>query len=182
MTSNTATETGPPELEMTIDITVLEHLGLKMYTSLPAVIAEYVANSWDAGASKVDITIPDGPIDESFAIQISDDGFGMSVDEVNKKFLVVGRKKREFEPEEFIDINGNKRRVIGRKGIGKLAGFGVSGKVEVLTRKNNSYVHFQMDYDEMQRIAESKIEPRTTYPPKVISWGHIEEDNGTIVF
>jgi hypothetical protein len=38
-----------PKLEMKIDLNVIEHLGLKMYTSLPAVVAEYVANAWDAG-------------------------------------------------------------------------------------------------------------------------------------
>jgi hypothetical protein len=47
-----------PKLEMKIDLNIIEHLGLKMYTSLPAVIAEYVANARDAGATEVDINIP----------------------------------------------------------------------------------------------------------------------------
>ena len=53
-----------PKLEMKISMNVLEHLGLKMYTSLPAVISEYVANCWDAGATLVDITIPKGRVDQ----------------------------------------------------------------------------------------------------------------------
>ena len=92
----------PPVLEMKIDIRVLEHLGLKMYTSLPAVIAEYVANSWDAGATEVNIEIPEGPIDENYSIIIQDNGEGMTIEEVNRKFLVVGRRRREEEGRDYI--------------------------------------------------------------------------------
>ena len=34
-----------PKLEMKIDLNIIERLGLKMFTSLPDVIAEYVANA-----------------------------------------------------------------------------------------------------------------------------------------
>jgi len=173
----------PPKLEMKIDIRVLEHLGLKMYTSLPAVLAEYVANCWDAGATLVDIKIPTGPIDENYTITIDDNGQGMTVEEVNRKFLVVGRRKREEEGTDTIVVNGKPRKVIGRKGIGKLAGFGVAGRVEIRTRKNGEFVEFRMDYDEMQRklAEEDKGEIKTTYSPEVLDWGPTEEANGTTV-
>ncbi|OYT43784.1 hypothetical protein B6U84_05560 [Candidatus Bathyarchaeota archaeon ex4484_40] len=173
----------PPHLEMKIDIRVLEHLGLKMYTSLPAVIAEYVANCWDAGATLVDITIPEEPIDEEYAITIDDNGQGMTVEEVNRKFLVVGRRRREEEGTDVVLVNGKPRKVIGRKGIGKLAGFGVAGRVEVRTRKNGEFVEFRMDYDKMQKrlSEEDKGKIKTTYLPEVLDWGVTEEPNGTTV-
>ncbi len=96
----TVTERAPkPELLMQIDIRSLEHLGLKMYNSLPAVIAEYVANSWDAKAKKVNVIIPDLSVTPDYSIIITDDGTGMNEDELNHKFLVVGRRKREEGPE-----------------------------------------------------------------------------------
>ena len=42
-------------LEMNIDLTVIEYLGIKLYSKLPQVLAEMVANAWDANASKVEI-------------------------------------------------------------------------------------------------------------------------------
>jgi hypothetical protein len=44
-----------------------------MYTSLPAVVAKYIANSWDVGASKVEVQVPKGLPTGSYAITIKDD-------------------------------------------------------------------------------------------------------------
>jgi signal transduction histidine kinase len=115
------------KLEMKIDLNIIEHLGLKMYTSLPAVIAEYVANARDAGATEVDINIPTDGCMEDYAISISDNGCGMSVKKVNEKFLVVGKNRRgEERTDEIVAKSGKKREVMVRKGLGKLAGFEVA--------------------------------------------------------
>ena len=37
--------------EMDFDIATIKHLGLQMYSTLPPVIGELVANAWDANAS-----------------------------------------------------------------------------------------------------------------------------------
>jgi hypothetical protein len=171
-----------PELKMKISLNALEHLGLKMYTSLPAVIAEFVANSWDAGATLVDIQIPETLVDESYVITIEDNGIGMTTDDINRKFLVVGRDRRKEEGTDEIEVNGKTRHVIGRKGIGKLAGFGVAGQVEVRTRKDGKFVEFRMDYDKIQQKAsETNRDIPTEYLPDVLDWGSTEEGNGTIV-
>ena len=44
--------------EMKFDVGTIKHLGLQMYSTLPPVIGELVANGWDANATKVEITIP----------------------------------------------------------------------------------------------------------------------------
>ena len=85
---------GPP-FRMEFDVCTIKHLGLQMYSTLPPVIAELVANGWDANARKVEITIPETPIDEGTSeIVINDDGMGMSGEDVRKKYLVVGRDRR----------------------------------------------------------------------------------------
>ena len=51
---------GPYRMEF--DVGTIKHLGLQMYSTLPPVIGELVANGWDANATKVEITIPETPI------------------------------------------------------------------------------------------------------------------------
>ena len=80
------------------DVCAIKHLGLQMYSTLPPVIGELVANGWDANATKVEITIPETPIDEQTSeIVISDDGMGMSDGDVRKMYLIIGRDRRENE-------------------------------------------------------------------------------------
>lgn len=173
-----------PKLEMTFDINILEHLGLRMYTSLPAVVAEFVANSWDAGAQVVNVTVPqDAAITPNYIVTIEDNGCGMTVDEVNKKFLVVGRARRLEENTDITKVGGQERKIMGSKGIGKLAGFGVAGCVGMITTRNRYSVKFIMDYDAMRKAAtEAKEQGRkVVYMPTVEAWGASDKPDGTIV-
>jgi hypothetical protein len=171
-----------PSLEMKIDLNVIDHLGLKMYTSLPAVIAEYVANSWDAGARKVEIHVPQGSPTDLYQITIADDGFGMTVSEVNDKFLVVGRNRRDEETETIKLPDGTERKVMGRKGLGKLAGFGIADQVYVRTCRDGNFIEFVMDYAKMlERVKAGGLNVKTSYSPNVLEWGKTEETNGTLV-
>jgi hypothetical protein len=173
-----------PELEMTFDINILEHLGLKMYTSLPAVVAEFVANSWDAGARVIKVMVPQtATITPNSTVSIEDNGCGLTVDEVNKKFLVVGRAKRLEEGTDIVKLDGLERKVMGSKGIGKLAGFGVAGRVVMTTIRDGHFVKFVMDYDAMKKAAQEAKErdQRIVYRPSVEDWGTIQKSNGALV-
>lgn len=170
------------ELEMRFDLNVLKHLGLKMYTSLPAVISEYVANSWDAWAETVHVTVPqDKKMSSEYSISIKDDGSGMTKKEVNDAFLVIGRNRRQDEDKDYVEKNGDRRKVMGRKGIGKLAGFGVADVVIVRTVKDGYFVEFELDYGEMREEAKSDPNATTTYNPTVLNEGETSESSGTEV-
>ena len=174
-----------PTLEMTFDINILEHLGLRMYTSLPAVVAEFIANAWDAGAKRVDVFVPKtSAITPRYAVSIEDDGCGMTVEDVNMRFLVVGRARRDEEGVETIKVGDKERKIIGRKGIGKLAGFGVAGQVKLTTRKNGEFVTFVMDYDSMKQVAKKaeKEKRKIPYEPTVEKYGSTKEPDGTCVW
>lgn len=112
--------------EMTLDLNVLNHLGIGLYSNIPAVISEAVANSWDADATRVEITIDR----DSGTIVISDNGCGMSVSDVNSRYLRVGYRKRDESAE-----TPSGRHVMGRKGIGKLSLFSIAKTIEVHTIK-----------------------------------------------
>ena len=58
---------------------MLNHLGINLYSNIPAVLSEVVANAWDADAELVDVKI-----DKSKkTITITDDGHGMNTSEIN---------------------------------------------------------------------------------------------------
>ena len=42
---------------MSLSLNVLNHLGINLYSNIPAVLSEIVANSWDADATAVNITL-----------------------------------------------------------------------------------------------------------------------------
>ena len=185
--SDSPAQTG--DLEMKFDMNVLEHLGLKMYTNLPAVVSEYVANSWDAWANEVEVTMPENQqMNPDYEITITDDGFGMTVDDIDEKFLVVGRNRRvdEAEGDEMVDVttkDGEERDIMGRKGIGKLAGFGVANTINVWTCRDGEYVEFEMNFPEMKEKAPNDPNIKDTYEPDVLDSGYaeVEDTNGTII-
>lgn len=118
------------DYRMKINLSVLDHLGLNLYSSMPAVLSETVANSWDAEAEHVDIAI------SATEVTITDDGVGMDYEEVNEKFLTVGYQRRR-DPKAGATTSRLKRHVMGRKGIGKLSLFAVADEIEVWTVKRD---------------------------------------------
>lgn len=145
--------TGKKPYRMEFDVGTIKHLGLQMYSTLPPVIGELVANAWDANATKVEITIPDTPIDEQTSkIVIEDDGDGMSDDEVRSKYLIIGRDRRENEP----DPPPNNRKIMGRKGIGKLSAFGIAKEIVIESAKDGIVSHFAMNLDKLLEKASDR--------------------------
>lgn len=118
--------TNPSKYKMTINLNVLNHLGINLYSNVPAVLSEVVANSWDADAANVDIHIEEGKI------TITDDGSGMTHDDINDKYLTVGYQRRKGKEGKF---TAKGRDVMGRKGIGKLSLFSIANMVTVETVK-----------------------------------------------
>ncbi len=142
---------------MEFDVGTIKHLGLQMYSTLPPIIGELVANAWDANATKVEITIPEGQINEqSSEIIIKDNGLGMSDQDVRDKYLIVGRDRREKEQSEET-LPPYKRKIMGRKGIGKFSAFGIAKEIVVESVKNNKVSHFRMNYDELLAKADERI-------------------------
>ena len=130
---------------------LIKHLGLQMYSGPVPAIAELVANAWDAMAKNVEVRLPmNRPIKASDEVVVEDNGHGMTYEECNDKYLVVGRDRRKDEGDLSQAYKGiTRRKLMSRKGIGKLAGFGIATKVEVRTVKNGLVTHFLMDFAAM---------------------------------
>ena len=127
----------------------IEHLGTQMYKHRAPSIAELVANCYDAGAANVWIEVPEeAAYDQATSIiSVRDDGEGMTSEDVQTHYLVIGRNRRSED-------NGvsHGRKVMGRKGIGKLAGFGLASKVTITTwnEKSPKAVRFSMSLEQLK--------------------------------
>ena len=142
------------KLIMSFDPQTIEHLGIQMYSVLPNAIAELIANAYDAEASTVHINlIEDG---EHKSISVSDNGIGMSFDEINQSFLRIGRKRRE--EDRGLSQNG-RRKVTGRKGLGKLAFFGIGDTINIETKKNGTAVSFVLSWVGIKTCSSPNYEP-----------------------
>lgn len=119
------------------------HLGRNLYSTTPPALAELVANSYDAYATKVDIKI------ENSYIVIADNGKGMNIYELDQKYCKIGNPKQSEEPINNLPT----RKPMGKKGIGKLAAFSIGNKYEVFTKTKGSqyWISFILDYNEMLR-------------------------------
>lgn len=115
------------EFKLEVDLNVLNHLGIGLYSSTPAVVTEIVANAWDADAEQVNIKIEDGEI------IVHDDGHGMGATELQGRFLKVGYARRE-QPGGARSPK-HERPVMGRKGIGKLAMFSLANRIDIWSKK-----------------------------------------------
>ncbi len=118
--------TAQPELKLSYSHNVIEHLGLKLYQNRPTnVLAELISNSWDADATNVWVDIND----EHLAV--FDDGCGMSRKTLLENYLVIGKQKRTIK--NLTEKTQKNRSLMGRKGIGKLAPFGIAKKLSLIT-------------------------------------------------
>jgi len=130
---------------------VVKHLGLQMYSGPVPAIAELIANAWDANADEVTITIPFGKkFDSSSTITVNDDGDGMTWEDFNKKYMIVGRDARKEEGD--LTKGKYKRKRMAHKGLGKLAGFGIADVVEVTSVKSKKRTNFSMDYSVIKKL------------------------------
>lgn len=123
---NRTKATPTKEYRLEVDPRILELLGPNLYTNIYYVLAELIANAYDADAKNVYIIA--GKDD----IRVEDDGHGMSYEAGDiAKYLNVAGVSRTTEKDSL--TKSRKRRKMGRKGVGKLAALSVSENVDVLT-------------------------------------------------
>ena len=87
---------------MRISRLTVDKLGVKLYDKVSAVIAELIANAYDADATNVTVRAPMGQFlatraggtisDKGFDIQVVDNGIGMTPQQVQDFFLRRGSR------------------------------------------------------------------------------------------
>ena len=150
------------------DKNTIDHLGIKLYSQFPPVIAELISNAYDADAEHVKININYN----NRQVIIIDDGNGMTYDEINDCFLVIGRNRRDAMKTDVSPVKG--RKVTGRKGLGKLAVFGIASEIELVSIKDNLKNGFSINYNELKASEFDEYHPKVIYQNEAT-----DEPNGT---
>lgn len=103
----------PQNLTFTVDSALLSELGEKIVERVHVALAELVKNSYDADATRVEVKLLTD--DESSRIEISDDGHGMTFEEVQMYWMRIAtthKKEDRLSPRFW-------RPKTGAKGIGR---------------------------------------------------------------
>ncbi len=143
------------EYKLNIDARILELLGPNLYTNIYYVLAELIANAYDADAKNVYI------VSNRDEIIVEDDGHGMSYNSGDvKKFLNVAAISRTNNEDS--SSRSGRRMKMGRKGVGKLAALSISENVDVMTIANGEKSGFVLsrhpnEDNNLTPISEDKI-------------------------
>jgi signal transduction histidine kinase len=122
----------------------LKLLGDGLYSNPWTAISELVANGIDAEASKIYIHI--NMTDKKYStIEIFDNGYGMDYDDLAEKYALIGKNKRS--DTDLSDIQKN--RVMGRKGIGKLAALYLSSKYYLISKNDTDLNYWCVDMSDI---------------------------------
>jgi hypothetical protein len=161
--------------QMRISRMTVDKLGVRLYDTVSAVVAELVANGYDADASIVRVSLPLATtlarrekvkgvwVDSGYVIEVKDDGHGMTPEEARNHFLHVGRERRNH-PTQGARSRKLGRPVMGRKGIGKLAPFGICRRIEVISSggpdTGHGFLtsHFILDYERILADTDEPVE------------------------
>ena len=139
--------------DLNIDVRILELLGPNLYTNIYYVLAELIANAYDADAHNVYI------ISNDDKIIVEDDGKGMSYSKGEiTKYLKVAAISRTNESDSKTALD---RLKMGRKGVGTLAALSVSEEVYVMTvasgEKSGFVLSRHPQSENLQSISDENI-------------------------
>lgn len=157
---------------------IIEHIGIQMYQSPTAALAEIVSNAWDADATEVDISFDfDADRKTGWTITIHDNGNGMTKAECQQKFLSVGFNRREQDGPKATSSK-KLRPLMGRKGIGKFAGFGIARFIEIdtVSRETGEQTVFELDQEVIRKgdsyVSTSALDIAATHTAKATDRYH----------
>lgn len=103
-----------------------------------------VANAWDAGASKVDITIPE---ERNQKLIIEDDGIGLTKEEFHDRWMKLGYNclRHQGRQAEFPHGREGVRLAYGRNGMGRHGLLCFNNQYSVITRKGGEDSTFSIN-------------------------------------
>jgi uncharacterized protein (TIGR02391 family) len=159
-------------LTLQFDPLTIEHLGYKMYSHLPNALAELIANAYDADATKVRVVLRED--DDGRAVVVEDNGHGMGLGDLQEKYLRIGRNRRADNDGRS---ESGRRAVAGKKGLGKLALFGIGEAILLNTKRWGESAELQVALS----WSEIKHASGTEYHPSLSSHAAAVEAHGTTV-
>jgi hypothetical protein len=126
-----------------------------LYASPNKAIEELVANSFDAGATRVAVFLPADFHDQGATIAVLDDGEGMDAEGLKLHWLIGKSLKRVLEKRPL------DRQQIGKFGIGKLATYVLANRLTHISKKGRKYFSTSMNFKDVDNRGEEEVEPKS---------------------
>ena len=128
-----------------VDLRLLLELGERLISRDEVAVVELVKNAYDADAKTVNVKIDDKKI------VISDTGKGMGKEEILEGWLTIGTTLKKMATRTELG-----RRVLGEKGIGRLAVLRLGKIITIRTlKKNGSQLELIMDWEKARNELQS---------------------------
>lgn len=179
----------PFKLRFNFDVSTFRLLGRELITDRITALFELVKNCYDANSDKVVLTFHNvSKIGEESYICITDDGMGMSINDIRYKWMVIGTNSKrinKLSPAPYY------RTVVGEKGVGRFAVEKLGSKVRIeSTQKGTTRkVILDLDWRKYDEIANTQDRgtrhKRNTFFTEIENECRIEtcgrEEHGTII-
>lgn len=128
-------------------------------------LTELIANAWDAGATEVEIFIPD---EYGQTLTIKDNGTGLSLDEFKSRWMKLGYNRIKNQGKEVVFPKGIslKRHVYGRNGVGRHGLLCFNNEYKVITNKEGKKSKFYISTQNKSEpfvITKEEISKSTTH-------------------
>ncbi len=146
----------------------------KIISDPKTALVELVANCWDAGADRVNITWPETPVPKPFIIE--DNGTGMTYKQFSQRWLQFNYNRREAQGEyvEFPpDNQESRRKAFGRNGKGRHSVFCFAEHYNVETWRDGESSTFIVTRNKSNTMAK----PYEVVPSRKFS----KKGHGTII-
>ncbi len=146
----------------------LELFSENLYSSPNKAFEELVANSWDAEATAVYISIPENLRDPRAAIWVLDNGVSMDADGLETRWRITSGHKRTLQ--------NPKRDQIGKFGIGKLATYILASEITFICKASDGLIRTvpfnYRDIEDLDSVWDPNNLPLTV---RVISEADLQE-------
>lgn len=174
-------------------MTSMENLSFKISTGLKNIIGrelitdkliaifELVKNSYDAGATRVEIKFENLGL-ESASICVSDNGSGMNEDDILNKWLFVAYSEKNTKRSGTYRDEFTKRAYAGAKGVGRFSCDRLGSKLDLYSRKSvNEKVNLlNIDWNKFEENSQDEF-VNIPVKHKYVNSLPNNEDKGTCV-
>ena len=142
------------DIEVRLSYKIVELFSEGLYASPNKAVEELVANSFDAGARRVQVLLSSNLHDQDATIAVFDDGDGMDHEGLKRHWLIGMSNKRR------LSALPRGRPQIGKFGIGKLATYVLANRLTHISKCGGKYYSTSMDYRTIDKRVDREIEPR----------------------
>ncbi len=139
-------------LKWRFDVSTFRLIGRELITDRITALFELVKNSYDANATRVTVDFQDVANGLNSKIIIEDDGYGMSLDDIQNKWMVVGTASKRTEKVSAAPFN---RKYVGEKGIGRFAVDKLGSKVVIRTKQagKSQFLNVEINWENYENLS-----------------------------